>query len=139
MSGAVPRVLRHRITIAGGHVKSVLIAIGVSVALAAHSHPLAAQNAEPVSGESVYKEECKSCHGVNGVPPERERKKYKKLKTLGDSGFVVNLSQDSIVTILQKGIDKNMKSFKDKLSDPEMKAVAIYIKELAEKVKKEGS
>jgi mono/diheme cytochrome c family protein len=120
-------------------VRSVPFAIGVTVALAAASHPLVAQNAEPVSGESVYKEECKSCHGLNGVPPERERKKYKKLKTLGDSGFVSNLSADSITTILVKGIDKNMKSFKDKLSDPEMKAVSIYIKELAEKVKKGGS
>jgi mono/diheme cytochrome c family protein len=91
--------------------------------------------AQSSDGETVYKETCKSCHGINGVPPEREAKKYKKLKALGDSGFVVNLSQDSIVTILQKGIDKSMKSFKDKLTEPEMHLVAAYIKELAEKRK----
>ena len=119
--------------------KGVRFGIGLTLALTVVSHRLAAQNTEPVSGESVYKEECKSCHGLNGTPPARERAKYKKLKTLGDSGFVVNLSVDSIVTILKKGIDKNMKSFKDKLSEPEMRAVAAYTKELAEKVKKEES
>jgi mono/diheme cytochrome c family protein len=119
--------------------RAVQIGIGLTLALTAVNQRLAAQNAEPVSGESVYKEECKSCHGLKGTPPARERKKYKKLKTFGDSGFVINLSVDSIVTILKKGIDKNMKSFKDKLSDPEMRAVATYTKELAEKAKKEGS
>jgi len=119
--------------------KAVPFSVGLTIALAAVSHPLVAQNTEPGSGESVYKEECKSCHGLNGVPPARERAKYKKLRTFGDSGFVVNLSVDSIVTILEKGIDKNMKPFKDKLSEPEMRAVAAYTKELAEKVKKEKS
>jgi mono/diheme cytochrome c family protein len=119
--------------------KAVRFRVGLTFVLIMVGHRLAAQNAEPVSGESVYKEECKSCHGLNGTPPARERAKYKKLKAFGDSGFVVNLSVDSIVTILHKGIDKNMKSFKDKLSDPEVRAVATYTKELAEKAKKEGS
>ncbi len=118
----------------GGHVKAVLpFALGATLALAtAAARPMAAQ---AVDGQSVYKEECKSCHGINGVPPERERAKYKKLKTLADSGFVSDLSKDSIVTILKKGIDKNMKSFTEKLSEDEMQAVAVYIKELAEKRK----
>jgi mono/diheme cytochrome c family protein len=83
----------------------------------------------------VYKENCKSCHGINGVPPERERTKYKKLRTLGDSGFVARLTQDSIVKIVTNGIDTNMKPFKDKLSADEIRAAAGYIKELAEKQK----
>ena len=91
--------------------------------------------AQAPDAQAVYKENCKSCHGINGVPPERERAKYKKLRTLGDSGFVANLSQDSIVKILTNGMDKNMKSFKDKLSADEIQAVAGYIKELAEKKK----
>ena len=40
----------------------------------------------PLGGQAVYKEECKSCHGVSGVPPERAGGKYAKIKTLGDSG-----------------------------------------------------
>src|SRR6266545_1306614 len=87
-------------------------------------HPLVAQ--EVVSGESVCKEECKSCHGLKGTPPEQAKAKYKKMKAIGEDSFISALSEDSIVTILTKGIDKNMKSFKDKLSEPEMKAVAAY-------------
>lgn len=98
--------------------------------LAGVAHQALAQ--EP-DGQAVYREECKSCHGLNGVPPARAREQYKKIRALGDSGFVVKLSTDSIVTLLKKGIDKDMKSFKDKLTEPEMRAVARYIKELAEK------
>lgn len=91
--------------------------------------------AQEPDGQALYRENCKSCHGINGIPPERERTKYKKLRALGDSGFVSSLTQDSIVTILIKGIDKDMKSFKDKMTEPEIRAVATYVKELAEKKK----
>ena len=45
----------------------------------------------------------------------------------GEDGFVSALSQDFIVTILTNGIDKDMKSFKDKLSDADIWAVISYI------------
>ncbi len=95
--------------------------------------PVRCLSAQQAPGADVYKEECKSCHGLNGVPPARAREQYKKIKTLGDGGFVTALSVDSIVTILKKGIGKDMKSFTCKLTDAEMRAVAAYIKELAEK------
>ncbi len=91
--------------------------------------------AQGADGQAVYREECKSCHGINGVPPARAKEQYKKIKALGEGGFVVKLSADSIVTLLKKGIDKDMKSFSEKLDEGEMKAVAKYIKELAEKAK----
>ena len=91
--------------------------------------------AQQPEGQAVFRENCKTCHGINGVPPEREKAKYAKLRTLGDSGFVSRLAVDSIVKIVTKGIDKNMKSFSDKLSPEEIQAVAGYIKELAEKKK----
>lgn len=91
--------------------------------------------AQEADGPAIYRQECKSCHGLNGVPPARAREQYKKIKALGDDGFVSKLSVDSIVAILKKGIDKDMKSFTGKLSDSEMRAVATYIKELAEKKK----
>lgn len=115
--------------------KTVHLGLGIALALACAAWPLRAQGPD---GQAVYKEECKSCHGINGVPPAREKAKYKKLRTLGDSGFVADLSKDSIETILKHGIDKNMKSFKDKLSPEEIQAVAGYIKEFAEK-KKSGA
>lgn len=106
------------------------LALGLALLTVAGAKPLMAQQAD---GKAVYQEECKSCHGLNGVPPAREQAKYKKLRSLGDSGFVSALSQDSIVTIVTKGIDKNMKSFAEKLSEAEIKAVAGYIRELAVK------
>lgn len=112
------------------------MALGLSLAVPVLVHRLAAQTPD---GQAVYKEECKECHGINGVPPQRAKGKYKKIKALGEEDFVTGLSQDSIVTILTKGIDKNMKSFKDKLSDAEIQAVAAYVKELADKTKKPGA
>ena len=103
---------------------------GVVVAGALLVRPLAGQQPD---GQAVYRQECKLCHGINGVPPKREQAKYKKLKSLGDSGFVSALSVDSIVTILKKGLGKDMKSFTGKLTDGEICAVAEYIKKLAEK------
>lgn len=96
----------------------------------ATTHRLAAQAPD---GRDIYSEECKSCHGVNGAPPQRARAKYKKIRTVGDSGFVTGLSLDSIVTVLRRGIDTDMKSFKEKLSDPEIRAVATYIRTLGKK------
>ena len=91
--------------------------------------------AQQGDGAGIYKTECKSCHGLNGVPPTRAKEQYKKIKALGEDGFVTKLSVDSIVTILKKGIDKDMKTFTGKLSDAEMRAVSVYIKELAEKTR----
>ncbi len=88
-------------------------------------------SAQQPDGQAVYREECKSCHGINGVPPAREAAKYRKLRALGDSGFVSGISQDSIVAILTHGIDTNMKPFKEKLTVEEMRAVATYIHALA--------
>jgi mono/diheme cytochrome c family protein len=58
--------------------------------------------------------------------------KYKKIATF-DSAFVVKHSQDSIVTILTKGKNEDMKSFKDKLTHEQMENVAKYIKTFSTK------
>lgn len=108
-------------------------AIALLVLLTAAQHQiLAAQTV----GEDAYRKECKSCHGLRGVPPARARDQYKKIKAVGEDGFVTALSVDSIVTILRNGIDKDMKSFKSKLTEDQMRAAAEYILTLA---KKEGS
>jgi mono/diheme cytochrome c family protein len=109
--------------------KSLVLGLALLLA-AATARPLVAQQ---INGKAVYEEECKSCHGLNGVPPERERARYKNLRALGDSGFVSALPRDLIVTIVTKGIDKDMKSFAGKLSEAEIRAVAGYIKDLATK------
>ena len=106
------------------------IALAILAAGAFLSSPLAAQ--QP-AGQATFREHCKACHGIAGIPPAREQAKYAKLRTLGDSGFVSALSVDSIVTILTNGIDKNMKSFATKLTAEEMRAVATFTKALADK------
>jgi mono/diheme cytochrome c family protein len=64
---------------------------------------------------------------VRGVAPKTMKEKFPKIATF-DSDFFVKHSQDSIVTILTKGKDEDMKSFKDKLSTAQMVAVATYIR-----------
>ena len=108
------------------------ITIAAVALLAAGLTRIAAAQAE---GQDAYRKECKSCHGLNGVPPARAKGQYKKIKAVGEDGFVTSLSVDSIVTILGNGIDKDMKSFKSKLTAAEMRTVATYILTLA---KKEG-
>jgi mono/diheme cytochrome c family protein len=94
-----------------------------------------ALQAQAPDGQAIYRQECKSCHGVTGVPPARAKEQYAKIKALGEDGFVARLTTDSIMTILRKGIGKDMKSFTGKLSESEMAAVAAYVKELAERRK----
>ena len=109
--------------------------VAAALVAAAFTRSLAAQAPD---GQALFREHCKSCHGINGVPPERAVRDYAKIKILGTNGFVAALAEDSIVKILKKGIDKDMKSFAEKMSEPEMHAVAKYIKTLAES-KKGGS
>lgn len=116
--------------------RSLLIVVGSALVLAAVAHPAAAQQDQNAEGREFYLKQCKSCHGATGTPPARARSQYKKIKGVGQDGFVTSLSEDSIVTILKKGIGKDMKSFSSKLSEGEMKAVASYIKQLGGEVKK---
>jgi mono/diheme cytochrome c family protein len=112
------------------------LAFGLAVVAAIASRPLAAQEDE---GQTVYRKQCKTCHGLKGTPPARALAKYKKIKVIGEENFVSSLSEDSIVTILQKGTSKDMKSFKAKLTEAQMRAVATYIKQLGGEAKKEGT
>lgn len=117
--------------------RSLLIVVVGALVLAAVAHPAAAQQDQNPEGREIYVKQCKSCHGATGTPPARARSQYKKIKGVGQDGFVTSLSEDSIVTILKKGISKDMKSFSSKLSEGEMTSVASYIKQLGE-AKKEG-
>jgi mono/diheme cytochrome c family protein len=45
-----------------------------------------------------------------------------------DSKFFATHSQDSIVTVLKNGKGQDMKSFKDKLTTEQMRAVAAYMR-----------
>ena len=79
-------------------------------------------------GQSIYRDECRTCHGAVGKPTQRAVSQFKNMPTF-DATFFAKRSQDSIVAVLNHGAGKDMKSFKDKLSAQEIAAVAKYVKE----------
>jgi mono/diheme cytochrome c family protein len=100
---------------------------------AARAEPVAQAGADQAAqGKIPYEENCRKCHGVRGVPPKTMKEKFAKIATF-DADFFAKHSDDSVVTVLTKGKNEDMKSFKDKLSRAEMVAVAAYIRSFAQK------
>jgi mono/diheme cytochrome c family protein len=93
------------------------------------SPPAADQAAQ---GKTPYEDNCRKCHGVRGIPPKTMKDKFPKIATF-DAAFFANHTADSIVTVLTKGKNADMVSFKDKLSHSEMVAVAAYIRAFVQK------
>ena len=90
--------------------------------------------AQAPDGKTLYEENCRKCHGVRGVPPKAIKAKFPKVQTL-DAAFLEKVTDDSMVTVMVKGVGKaeDMKSFKDKLKPDEMAAIANYVRELVTK------
>ena len=86
-------------------------------------------HAQAADAKTLYEENCRKCHGVRGTPPKTMKEKYNKIATF-DSAFVAQHSQDSIVKVLTKGKNEDMKSFKEKLTPEQMVEVAKYVREL---------
>ena len=86
--------------------------------------------------KALYDANCKKCHGVRGIPPKAMKAKFEKIATF-DAEFIAKHSKDSIVKVLTKGKNEDMKSFKDKLTAEQMATVAAYVHDLA--TKKEGT
>jgi len=85
---------------------------------------------QDLSGKAPYEENCRKCHGVIGIAPKAMKAKFPKIATF-DAAFFATRSGDSVVTILTKGKNEDMKSFKDKLSHAQIVAVAAYIRSFA--------
>ncbi|HVX40252.1 MAG TPA: cytochrome c [Gemmatimonadaceae bacterium] len=88
--------------------------------------------AQAADAQSLYNDNCRKCHGVKGTPPKTMKEKFPKIATF-DAAFVASHSADSIVKILTKGKNEDMKSFKDKLTSAQMADVAAYVRELSAK------
>jgi mono/diheme cytochrome c family protein len=106
----------------GAVVVGAILALGLGVARAAAQEP---------DGADLYRQQCRSCHGAKGVPPQRMMSVYPGLKTLADSTFMAKFSVDSIVAVLRHGAGRDMKPFGDRLSPAQMTAVAKFVKGLA--------
>ena len=106
--------------------------LSMLIALLVASGAVLAATAQEPDGKELYNANCKKCHGVLGTPPKTMKAKYEKIATF-DAEFIAKRTDDSVVKVLMKGKGDNMKSFKNKLSPPEMMAVAKYVRELSEK------
>lgn len=83
-------------------------------------------------GKPLYEENCRKCHGVIGVPAKAIKEKFPKILPF-DAAYFSKTTDDAVVTILMNGKGDDMKPFKDKLTKPEMVAVAAYIRTLGKK------
>jgi mono/diheme cytochrome c family protein len=82
-------------------------------------------------GKTSYEENCRKCHGATGVPSKAMMTKFPKIAAF-DAPFLAKRSDDSVLSVLTKGgSTKDMKSFKEKLTHEQMKAVAVYIRSFA--------
>jgi mono/diheme cytochrome c family protein len=108
-----------------------LLVIGTMITVTTAFVRTAPPRQEP-DGKTIYDENCKRCHGVIGTPPKTMKAKYPKIATF-NAEFIAQHSEDSIVKVLTKGKNEDMKSFKDKMTPAEMAAVAKYVHQLASK------
>jgi mono/diheme cytochrome c family protein len=74
---------------------------------------------------------CRTCHGAAGKPTHMALTQYPKIPSFADTTLMRGLSEDSIVAVLQHGLGKDMRSFKQKLTPAEMVAVARFVRTLA--------
>ena len=87
--------------------------------------------AQAPDGAALYRQNCRSCHGLRGVPPQRMVAIYPTLKSLADSAYLRGRSADSIAAVMRRGAGRDMKSFADRLSPAEIAAIAKFVKTLA--------
>jgi len=88
---------------------------------------LAQGGAASDSGADTYKSTCLMCHGADGTGNTPAGKAF-RAASLKDP-MVVNKSNEELTTVIKNGKDK-MPSFKDKLTDEQIKAVLAYIRAL---------
>lgn len=95
-------------------------AVGAMVMLIGAARPPLVQDPD---GQALYEKQCRKCHGATGTPSARMTEMYPTLKPLSE---MTGVSADSIVTLLINGGTEGMKTYKDKLTPAEMRAVAEY-------------
>ena len=81
------------------------------------------------SGADSFKIKCAMCHGADGKANTPAGKAFKAV-SLKDP-MVVNSSDEELSTIVKNGKNK-MPSFKDKMTEDQVKAVITYIRTLPE-------
>ena len=110
--------------------KLAVACVGMIAALALSPRVSVAQ---APNGAALYKANCAACHGQTGEPAAAIAKMFKGIKPFTDPATLSNVSDDSVVTIIENGIKPGMKSFKGTLNKEQEAALAKYVKGLAKK------
>jgi mono/diheme cytochrome c family protein len=82
------------------------------------------------SGQRPYNANCASCHGKDGKG-DTEQGKKKQVKDLTDPAVQAKLTDDQIAKVITDGSNekgREMKGFKDRLSDDQVKAITAYVR-----------
>src|SRR5512143_2889756 len=103
-----------RTRMAGALVAGTFLALGLGASRV---------EAQAPDGAALYRQNCRSCHGAQGVPTARMATLYPKMKSLADSAYLASLSADSIAAVTRDGIG-DMKPYKDTVSADQLAAVA---------------
>jgi mono/diheme cytochrome c family protein len=74
-------------------------------------------------GKALFESKCAMCHGTNGVP----KPTAKGSPTLSDPKWQKSTTVEAIEKRLTDGQPPTHKSFKDKLTPEQIKAVAEYV------------
>lgn len=97
---------------------------------AASTNPAVTRALAQDEGQTLYRKNCRPCHGATGEPSAETRNKYPTIKTFSDSAFLAGLSDDSMLVVIRNGKGKDMKSWSDILTEPEMAAIVKYVRTL---------
>jgi len=77
-------------------------------------------------GKAIFESKCATCHGANGVA----KPMAKGSSNLNDPAWQAKTKVEAIEQRVTEGKAPLMKSFKDKLTPEQIKAVAAYVKTL---------
>ncbi|MEH2192818.1 MAG: c-type cytochrome [Nostoc sp.] len=107
--------------------KKILVLILVTFVLSLGTFTLPASAVDTVNGEQIFSVQCAGCH-INGSNIVRRGKNLKKqaLKKYGMDSI------DAVTSIVTNG-KNNMSAYKERLTEQQIKEVAAYVLEQAEK------
>lgn len=90
-----------------------------------------AQNGRAVDAKELWDKNCASCHGKGGKGDTKMGKKV-EVKDYTDPKFQAEFKDDKAIKAIKAGITENgkerMKSYADKFSDEEIKALIAHIR-----------